>query len=455
MRPDQRKVLNAIFTSALDAVAPDKALGRHARLTGSILHVGEATYDLDSHDKIYVVGAGKGAAPMASALEELLGDRIEQGLVVVKYGHTLPLRRIALREAAHPVPDAAGEKAAHDILDIVAKATERDLVLCTFTGGASALTPALCDGVSLDELRAATSLLLQCGASIHEINALRKHLSVFGGGNLARTASPACLASLIISDVVGDNLDVIASGPTAPDASTFTECEEIIRRYGIGSGLPRSIRRRLDDGLAGHIPETPKPGDSLFRRVQNHLVATNRQALEAAAATAVAAGYNTTILTDTMTGEARHKAVELVAAARHTGEQLASDDAPCCLLAGGETTVTLKGTGKGGRNQEMALAAALQLEGQHHIAMLCLGTDGTDGPTDAAGGFASGRTAAAAREQGIDPLQHLDENDAYTLLDKTGFLLRTGPTLTNVMDIVVLLIEHPSRIAVSPEDSAS
>lgn len=442
MTPEQRSVLNDIMSAALAAVAPDRAVQRHVRRENDLLVIGDTAYDLAAYDRVLVIGAGKGAAPMASALESLLGDRLDDGIVIVKYGHTLPLRRIRLREAAHPVPDAAGEHAAHEILEMVGQATERDLVLCALTGGASALTPALCPGVGLGDMRAATTRLLECGASIHEINALRKHLSVFGGGNLARTAAPARIASLIISDVVGDDLDVIASGPTAPDGSTYADCEAIIARYGIASRLPRSVLRRMEDGLAGRAPETPKPGDAIFGSVQNRLVATNRQALEAAAEAARARGYAPRILTDTMSGEARMKAQELVEEARKTavGPHCAG---PCCLLAGGETTVTVKGSGKGGRNQEMALAAAIELDGHDHIAMLCLGTDGTDGPTDAAGGFASGRTLQVARDLGMDPRQHLSDNDAYPFLDGTGCLLRTGPTLTNVMDITALLVDRP------------
>lgn len=442
MTPQHRDLLTSILNAALDAVAPDKAVHRHVRRENDMLHIGTHVHDLNSYRHVYVVGAGKGAAPMAGALEHLLGDRITDGVVVVKYDHTQPLSRIRLREAAHPVPDAAGVAAAREILELVAKAGPDDLVLCALTGGASALTPAFVPGVTLDDMRTATSLLLQCGATIHEINALRKHMSIFGGGNLARTAAPAELVSLIISDVVGDDLDVIASGPTTPDSSTWAHCHDIVARFGIRSSLPDPVWQRLEAGLAGHAPETPKPGDAAFARVRNHLVATNRQALEAAAHAARQHGYAPRILTDTMTGEARHRACELVNHAKDTATLLA--DGPCCLLAGGETTVTLTGNGLGGRNQEMALAAAIELAGCDHITMLCVGTDGTDGPTDAAGGFASGCTVADATACGLDPHIHLADNNAYPFLDKTGYLLRTGPTRTNVMDLAVLLVDNPS-----------
>ncbi|NHZ47076.1 glycerate kinase type-2 family protein, partial [Nitratidesulfovibrio liaohensis] len=322
----------------------------------------------------------------------------------------------------------------------------RDLVLCALTGGASALTPALQPGITLDDMRAATTLLLECGATIHEINALRKHLSAFGGGNLARAAAPAQVVSLIISDVVGDDLDVIASGPTSPDVSTYADCQSIADRFGILHRLPAPVVERLTAGLRGMAAETPKPGDPVFDAVQNCIVASNRLALEAAAEAAAAHGYRPRILTDTMTGEARVRARELVEEAASAAEGLPHPEGPFCLLAGGETTVTITGGGLGGRNQEMALAAAIRMDELadcQHIAMLCAGTDGTDGPTDAAGGYASGSTLCVARECGVDAHGHLADNDAYNFLDRTGHLLRTGPTLTNVMDLAVLLVDAP------------
>ncbi|MBZ2170973.1 glycerate kinase [Nitratidesulfovibrio sp. SRB-5] len=446
MTPEQRAVLDHILSRALDAVAPDRAVHRHVRRNGNILHIAGRDYDLSAHERVYVVGAGKGAAPMAAALEDILGDRVHDGVVVVKYGHTAPLKRIALREAAHPVPDAAGERAANEILDLVRTAGPRDLVLCALTGGASALTPALQPGITLDDMRAATTLLLECGATIHEINALRKHLSAFGGGNLARAAAPARVVSLIISDVVGDDLDVIASGPTSPDVSTYADCKSIADRFGILHRLPGPVVERLTAGLRGMAAETPKPGDPVFGAVQNCIVASNRLALEAAAEAAAAHGYRPRILTDTMTGEARVRARELVEEAASAAEGLPHPEGPFCLLAGGETTVTITGGGLGGRNQEMALAAAIRMDELadcQHIAMLCAGTDGTDGPTDAAGGYASGSTLCVARQCGVDAHGHLADNDAYHFLDRTGHLLRTGPTLTNVMDLAVLLVDAP------------
>lgn len=432
--------LRALVDTGLAAVAPDGAVMRHLRLEGDTLHADGRQWNLRAYKHVYVLGAGKGAAPMAAALENLLGARITDGLVIVKHDHGLPLARIRLAEAAHPVPDQAGMDSATEIVRMAARATQDDLIICLFTGGASALTPALCPGVSLEDLRTLTGLLLECGATIHEINTVRKHLSAFSGGRLVQAAFPAPVLSLIVSDVVGDNLDVIASGPTVPDTSTFADCSAIMDKFALWPRLPASISERLRQGLAGTIAETPKPGDPVFASVTTLLVATITQALEAAAREAAARGYATRILRADMTGEAREQAAALVEEARRVARAMQPGDAPICLLAGGETTVTLRGKGLGGRNQEMALAASLLLDGDARIAMVCAGTDGTDGPTDAAGGFADGFAAGRAREIGLDLTASLQNNDSYHALDALGTLLRTGPTRTNVMDMVAVLI---------------
>jgi hydroxypyruvate reductase len=293
--------------------------------------VGDAGYALASR-RLLVVGAGKGAAPMAAALEDLLGERITQGQVIVKEGHGLPLKHIRLVEASHPVPDERGERATHELLRMAYSAREEDLVLCLLTGGASALTPALAPGITLSDMRKTTELLLECGAVIHEMNAVRKHLSVYTGGRLAAAAAPAPVLSLIVSDVVGDDLDVIGSGPTAPDASTFIQCLEITERFGIRKRLPEPVLRRLVDGAAGGIAETPKADDPLFARVRNELVATNKQALEEAAAAATKLGYAPRILTAALTGDSRTRARELTEQACLAADRLQPGDAPLCLL---------------------------------------------------------------------------------------------------------------------------
>ena len=420
------------------AVAPDAALMRHVCLEDGQLLVDGQSWKLPRRGRLLVLGAGKGVAPMGAAVEELLGDRIDTGMLVVKYGHGLPLQQIAQVEAAHPVPDAAGAAATRALLELAAGAAADDLVLCLLTGGASALTPAPVSGVTLEDMQQVTELLLRSGATITELNAVRKHLSRFSGGQLARTAAPAGVVSVIVSDVVGDALDVIASGPTAPDVSTFADCMDILARYGLGSAMPPAVLHHLRQGQLHQEAETPKPGDALFRHVQNTLVATNRQALDAAAEQARSHGFRPVILTDRMVGEAREQAALLVTQARQMAAELAADAQPVCLLAGGETTVTLRGRGRGGRNQEMALAASLALQDCPHICALFAGTDGTDGPTDAAGGCAwAGNLAVAGLEQAR---RALEENDSYAILHHCGALLRTGPTRTNVMDLAILLV---------------
>ena len=361
--------LRRLTDAALNAVAPDVAVLRHLHLDGNRLTlIDEAgapawSGDLDAYRRIRVLGAGKGAAPMAAALENLLGGRISDGLVIVKYGHDLPegqrTRCIRIKEGGHPVPDEAGAAAAGEIVDMALDSREDDLILCTFTGGASALTPALHPEIPLADMQRLTSMLLECGATIHEINTLRKHLSRFSGGSLVRAAFPATVLGLIVSDVVGDDLDVIASGPTVPDTSTFADCLRVVEHYGLRWKMPQSIWARIEAGLQGRIPETPKADEPAFGRVRNVLVASVKQALEAAADEAARCGFVPRILTTEMSGEARLTAARLVAEARRAQAGLRPGDAPLCLLAGGETTVTIRGSGKGGRNQEMALAATL------------------------------------------------------------------------------------------------
>ena len=426
----RKAVLYSIFDAGVRAVAPDAALMRHVCLEGDSLLVDGKRWPLPHRGRLLVLGAGKGVAPMGAAVEELLGDRIHSGLLVVKYGHGLPLRQITQVEAAHPVPDAAGAAATQALLELAAGTTADDLVLCLLTGGASALTPAPVPGVTLEDMQQVTELLLRSGATIAELNAVRKHLS--------RTAAPAGVVSVIVSDVVGDALDVIASGPTAPDASTFADCMDILARYELAPAMPPAVLDHLQKGCLRQDAETPKPGDALFRHVQNALVATNRQALDAAAEQARQQGFRPVILTDKMVGEAREQAALLVAQARRMAAELSADAQPLCLLAGGETTVTLRGGGRGGRNQEMALAASLALQDCPHVCALFAGTDGTDGPTDAAGGCAwAGNLAVTGMEQARHALE---ENDSYPILHHCGALLRTGPTRTNVMDLAVLLV---------------
>ena len=431
-----------IFKAGLQAVDPVEAIKRHTRLGKDLLFIGDRQFSLNDYDRILVVGAGKAVAPMARAVEDLLGDRISDGVIVVKDEHGLPLKKIKVCEAGHPVPDKRGVKGTEEILSLVEKGGERDLIICLISGGGSALLIAPVQEISLADKQNATKLLLACGATIHEFNTVRKHLSRVKGGRLAQMAYPASVASLILSDVVGDDLDVIASGPTVPDSSTFQDAEQILKSYGIWEQLASSVCNHIEKGSSGQIADTPKSDDTVFQQCSQVMVGTNLQALEAAAKAAERLGYRPLILSSKVEGEAREVAKFYTAIAK---EVLGSENPlkpPVCVLCGGETTVTLQGDGRGGRNQEFALAAALAIEGLDNIVVLSGGTDGTDGPTDAAGAIADGTTLARARENGLDPKDFLQRNDSYNFFQKLDDLIMTGPTRTNVMDIYLLLVDR-------------
>lgn len=429
----------AIFRAALEASDPEAAVLRHLRLDGRTLVAGRRRYALDRFGRVYVVGAGKASAAMARAVERLLGRRIVAGLVNVKYGHRAPLQRIELNECGHPVPDAAGVEGAERIAGLAERAGADDLLIAVISGGGSALAPAPAAPVTLEEKQATTRLLLACGASIHEINAVRKHISRLKGGQLARLAWPATVLCLMLSDVIGDDLDVIASGLTAPDASTFASARAILARYELLDRVPPAVRARIEAGARGEIAETPKAGDPVFARVHNLVVGSNALAVEAAARRARALGYRTLVLSTMIEGETRDVARVHAAIAREiaaTGRPLKR---PACLISGGETTVTLRGDGLGGRNQEFALAAAMDIAGLDNVLLLSGGTDGTDGPTDAAGALATGATIGRARAAGLDAADFLARNDSYHFFEPLGDLLKTGPTNTNVMDVRLIL----------------
>lgn len=435
--------LNLIRAAALRAVDPDPAVRRHIIRKGDTLHLVDVAWALDDVARIIVIAAGKASVSMAQAAIAAIGHAPLIGIVVTKVGHaaqhTLP-PTLRVIEAGHPVPDTAGLAAAEAVAGLLATTTARDRVLLLLSGGASALLPSPVDGVTLADLQAVTESLLRAGATISELNAVRKHLSRLSGGQLARLAHPAPIVALILSDVVGDPLDVIASGPTTPDPTTYAMAQAILARYDLAGRIPPAVSTHLAAGAAGRIAETPKPGDPAFARVSNVIVGSNRLAAQAAVAEAERLGYNTLLLTTFMEGEARE--VAKVTAALAKGIRAHGDPVkpPACLVWGGETTVTVRGQGKGGRNQELALAAALALEGLPDMGLLALATDGTDGPTDAAGAIIDGRTVELARAAGWDPDTALADNNAYPLLDAVGALLRTGPTGTNVNDLAVLII---------------
>ncbi len=396
------------------------------------------SFDL-SGGRLYVVGAGKAAPRMAMAVEEVAGEAITEGLVVTKYGYLSPLRKIRQFEAGHPVPDKKGVQGAKAIERLLEKTRENDLVLVLISGGGSSLLPYPAEGVTLKDKQAVTELLLSCGATIQEMNTVRKHLSGIKGGHLARMASPATVMSLILSDVIGDDVSVIASGPTAPDDSTYQEALEILSRRGISDKVPPKVRARLEAGKDGKLPETPDSGDPVFKKAYFRFIGSNQIALEAAADEAKRLGYTPVILTNAACGEAREIAKYFAAIAKQAVRHHQPLPPPLCVLSGGEPTVTLRGKGKGGRNQEFALAAGLEVDGLENVLIASVGTDGSDGPTDAAGGYADGNLVREARKRGLDPRMFLSENNAYPFLDQTGYLIKTGPTGTNVMDIQLIL----------------
>ncbi|MFO7840355.1 MAG: glycerate kinase [Desulfosalsimonadaceae bacterium] len=442
LTPQLRRDAAAIFQAALEAVNAEKAVAAALSIRGSSLCIHQHCFDLSAVENIYVVGAGKASADMAAALENLMGERITAGAVTVKYGHTRSLKRIRLTEAGHPIPDANGVRGAEEILALADAATATDLIICLISGGGSALATLPEPPLSLADKQNTIQTLLACGANINEINALRKHMSGIKGGRLAGHAYPAAVAALIVSDVVGDKLDVIASGPTVADTSTFADCTRIIESYGLQDRLPRAVLDYMKNGLAEGKEETPKQDAGAFAKTRTCIVANNQKALEQARHTALALGYNSLILSSRIQGETREAARFHTAVAkeiRHSGHPLAP---PACVLSGGETTVTLSGSGKGGRNQDFALAAALEIAGERAMLVFSAGTDGSDGPTDAAGAAVDPETVANGRAMGLEPAAYLRSNDSYNFFRQSGELFTTGPTGTNVMDLRILLVDR-------------
>lgn len=439
LRGDAKK----IFLQAVRAADPSRILSSHVSLRKNVLRVGKKIYPLSRFERVLVAGTGKASAAMAANLEKILGSRISAGWINVKYGHGRKLRRIHVQEAGHPLPDENGFKGAQEIVRLLSNLTERDLVIFLISGGGSALLPSPLPGITLEEKQRVTDLLLSCGATIQEINVLRKHLSILKGGGLAKIVYPATLISLILSDVIGDPLDAIASGPTVPDPTRFEDCARILDRYELWEKIPPPVARHIQGGLEGKREETLKEGNPAFEKVYNLIVGNNLLAMKEAQKKAKALGYRTVMLSSLVEGETREVAKVHAAVAK---EVLLSGNPippPACILSGGETTVTLKGKGKGGRNQEFALALALEIAGGKEIVGLSAGTDGTDGPTDAAGAFADGETLSRAKALDLDPWAYLRENDSYPFFEKLGDLLITGPTGTNVMDLRVMLIQKP------------
>jgi glycerate 2-kinase len=445
----QAAILSRLIQAALQAVDPEQAVLRYMQRNGSVLQISETGYQLESFRRIWLFSLGKAGIPMARAAVSAIGDRLHAGLVITKEGHSiagstagsLPLHpRVQVLETGHPVPDQRGVLAAQNLIAMLSEISADDLLVCLISGGGSALLPALAPGISLVDMQNLTEALLACGAVVNEINTLRKHLDLVKGGHLARLVHPAHMAVLILSDVIGNPLDVIASGPTVPDPSTYQDCLESFERYRLRAQVPAAVLDRLERGRRGEIEETPKPGDSVFAGVQNTIIGSNARAAAAALQQARAAGFNTLLLTTYLEGEARQAGRFLAGIARQVHEDNRPVARPACIIAGGETTVTLLGNGKGGRNQELALGAAQGMAGIPNAALLTLATDGGDGPTDAAGAVVSGETMERARRAGLSPDRYLANNDTYTFFQALGDLLITGPTQTNVNDLAFLLL---------------
>lgn len=431
--------IDRLIHVALAAVSPEACLRRAIHLNGDVLSVAGESIDLSQIQRVIVVGMGKASARMAASLEMTIGERIDDGLVVTADGYRVPTERVKVVEASHPVPDERGLAAARQIAQLADSAGENDLVIVLISGGGSALLTYPVDDVELSELAETNELLLRSGATIQEINTVRKHLSQLKGGRLASRAFPAAVVSLILSDVAGDPLDAIASGPTVPDPTTYADAARIMHGHKLWDEVPLAVRSHIDKGRSGDAPETPKSGNEVFSRVTTTIIGSGTDAAEAALNKAKVLGYHSLLLTTTLQGEAREVGNVLSSIAREEVLHERPLPLPAMIVAAGETTVTLTGAGKGGRNQELALSAAIGIERLSGVAIASVGTDGRDGPTDAAGGIVDGETIVNLRAQGIDPNEMLAENDSYHALASVGDLITTGPTGTNVADLCLIL----------------
>ncbi len=435
-----KKTAARIFKAGISAVDPETCVRQNLVLVNNMLHIKDRSFYLEDIRRIYLIGAGKASAAMARAAETILGDHIHDGLVITKYDHGVPLNTCGLMEAGHPLPDENGCRATDELLSLVSSAGPHDLIVCMISGGGSALTPAPAKGIGLADKQETTRLLLSCGATIHEINTIRKHLSRIKGGQLCRSVQGAHVVSLILSDVIGDNLDIIASGMTTADTGTFADCRKILNHHTLWDTVPPSVRHHIEAGGMGKIPETPKPGDTLFDKVDNYIVGSLSDALNAAEKEAVKAGFHPMVLSSMIQGEAGEVAKVLCAVAREVTLANRPVPRPACVLSGGETTVVLKGKGTGGRNMHLALASAIAMQDMPNTVMLSAGTDGNDGPTDAAGAFVDGSTVTRAVALGLSVEQFLADNNSYAFFQELGDLFITGPTRTNVMDMQIILI---------------
>ncbi len=437
-----KKNLDLIINAAIDSVKPSELISRMVMIEGNQLVIKNYKFPIDSYKNIYVLGAGKASAAMAYEFEKLLGSKIRAGIVSTKYGHSFPCSRISVIESGHPVLDENGLRAGNEILELAERSGEDDLVICLLSGGGSSLVESLPAEFSLTELQEVFRILLGCGANIEEMNIVRRHLSKIKGGILAEKIYPATCVSLILSDVINDPLEAISGGVTSPDPSTFEDAFNVLNKYDVTKLIPERILAYITNGMKGLIPETIKPGNLIFKNVTNIILGNNKEALKNAREKAVSLGYNTQIYSENLQGEAREIGKLFASIAKEIHGNGNPVHVPACVLIGGETTVILRGRGSGGRNQEVVLAALMEMKNHKfdYIIASC-GTDGTDGPTDAAGAFVSNSIISKCDDLKLDPAGYLNNNDSYNFFAETGGLIITGPTGTNVMDIAVILIE--------------
>ena len=434
----RRDILKIIW-QAIDAVNPENAIYKHFRLLYENLHIDDRVINISDFKRIHIIGAGKASTQMAKTVENILLRRLSGGLVCTKVGHATPLHNIAVMEAGHPLPDENSVLAAQRALQLAHDCDKDDLIVCLLSGGASSLWCAPISPITIRDKIETNDLLLKCGANIQEINAFRKHISRIKGGYLAQAAAPATVITLAISDVIGDDLSCIGSGPTVADTTNYKQVFEVIEKYHLAKYLPKTVVEYIWNGYKKINKETPKPSDSIFVKNVAAIISSNQQALDTAMDTGRYLGYKTYIYSSKLSGEASIVSMKLVNKLKEMAKSHRPGDQPIMILAGGETTVMLRGKGKGGRNQHLALAAAEALAGFDTSVIASIGTDGTDGPTDAAGAFADCTTLNRAKEKGLEIQTFLNDFNSYKFFDSMGDLIKTGPTGTNVMDIQILI----------------
>jgi len=435
-----RKDAFRIIWQTIESIDAEDAVRKHIRLKYEELHIEDKIIYLDNYENIYVIGAGKASAYMAKAIENILVHRIKSGLICIKQGYDVRLHKIHVAIAGHPIPDENSFLAAKKTYEMMKKSGPDDLIICLLSDGASSIWSLPYPPIPHQDKQRSLEILLGCGADSHEINIIRKHISRIKGGQLARAAQPTRIITLAISDVVGDDLSMIGLGPTTADTTTYADALEVIDKYELSTILPKSVRNHILKGILGEVKETPKPGDPLFKKNIKYIVASNREALESARQTASYLGYEAKILATGITGEARDAGRQLVEKAKDILKRREPGSPPAVLLFGGRTNITQKGDGKGGPNQELVLAAALEMNNLENVLVASFGTDGSDGFTDAAGAFADCTTVSRGIDIDLNAREYLENNNSYEYFDRLGDLIKTGPTGTNVMDIQMVII---------------